>query len=886
MSWLCEREREHGLERGGYLRYRGQPRRLSPSPEVRYYGGDRGPSRVPPYGGDRGLWTDVRPRRRKAREQVEDGRDRFREEQRYRGQKRQGRSRVRARYGSSRWGDVTVDSEDYSAINLTDCDRSYWPGNSHDNIARKHRYPSRRARRSFSRTKQQRGRASEFCATVQMHRRVSIQPGREPALGQQQPHTECAASHLGVQPVQSQQKQQGAVSQMGVQPSHSQQKQHVQPATLNGTKHNHFVSFYFTNVPKDISYRSLRHGFEVCGIMEDIYLAKKRNVNGAVFGFVRYSNVKDLDKLLKAVNNIWFGDFKVVAKVSAYDRYGHKRGEGRECGEGEKTKEGEKRNIVGGIVVEGEKRNVVGLSGGGILYGQGNSVVLGAKAVEPEKTVVVESEKDVGAAYQVFVPKYLSSVNDLSWATKGVVVSVLNGEVIPVLQRRIFDAGFDSLVIIPMGADKVFLRSLDDSDVSVLFSKAPDFFANFFSKPVRWSKDVLVRERGAWVRIYGVPLHAWNYDFFKLCVMDCGRLLRIDDITLERDRFDYARILLSTNSLEVINTEAQIMVDGVLFNFKIIEEWGYSLGEDACLLDEEQDFDEASSELPEAHVEDVDCGDVDVLVNHFSDKLKEDAGSQQRQYHPHVVSEPSSMAPVHPLPSVISKPQGLKLVELRSTLDANNVTIEVQSHVGVPPNNEAASAECGAKSSKLVTLERRMAKRTSSCPPPRARPEVQGPWSLEWATRNKRVESEYRMRSCLKGTDKITSKMPSRALKKKGSGHLRHCAQNLKRIARLSNKDRQEVLRALRRTSKQRRKASNGYKAQVTLSESNSASPSSVNNDWKHWLVLHGDEKTVNKDVSDIAHTVGIKFQGDKNNMFDVLSGTGRKNLGDGGDGK
>jgi len=407
--------------------------------------------------------------------------------------------------------------------------------------------------------------------------------------------------------------------------------------------------------------------------MEDIYLAKKRNVNGAVFGFVRYSNVKDVDKLLKAVNNIWFGDCKVVAKVSVYDRFGHKRGEARERGEGEKINEGEKTKNEEGINVEGEKRNVAGLSverkimrvvgGGGIIKDQGGGAVHGAKSVVPERIVEVEKEKEVGGrdighdvvSNHVFVPKYSSSANDLSWATKGVVVSVLNGEVIPVLQRRIFDAGFDNLVLIPLGADKVFLRSLDDLDVTNLFSKAPDFFGNFFSKPVRWSKDLLVRERGAWVRIYGVPLHAWNYDFFKLCVIDCGRLLRIDDITLERDRFDYARIILSTTSLEIINTQAQIMVDGVLFDFQIIEEWGFSLGEDACLLDEEQDVDEVSSEIPEVHVEDIACGDVDVLVNQFSENLEEDAGPKQRRYPSTVVLEPISTTLVNSLPSATNR---------------------------------------------------------------------------------------------------------------------------------------------------------------------------------------------------------------------------------------
>lgn len=40
------------------------------------------------------------------------------------------------------------------------------------------------------------------------------------------------------------------------------------------TVNNAFVSFYFTNVPLDITYVELRQGFEVCGLMEDVYLAR------------------------------------------------------------------------------------------------------------------------------------------------------------------------------------------------------------------------------------------------------------------------------------------------------------------------------------------------------------------------------------------------------------------------------------------------------------------------------------------------------------------------------------------------------------------------------------------------------------------------------------
>ena len=243
--------------------------------------------------------------------------------------------------------------------------------------------------------------------------------------------------------------------------------QSAEPGTL---KHD-VVSFYFTNVPDNISYYSLRLGFEVCGIMEDVYLARKRNVNGANFGFVRYSNVKDVDKLLKAVNNVWFGDYKVVAKVSSYDRYGNKReDEGRKA-VGVKTIEGEKKSVVllerkhvvgGENITEGEKSKAAGLEAG-----EGGSVRLKGGGVVSTDLVRKMAIGDRGFRHvtqteQRYVPKYTSLASDMEWASNGMVVSVLNGDAIPVLQRRIYDAEFEKLVLIPMGANTVFLKTLDN----------------------------------------------------------------------------------------------------------------------------------------------------------------------------------------------------------------------------------------------------------------------------------------------------------------------------------------------------------------------------------------------------------------------------------------
>jgi hypothetical protein len=116
--------------------------------------------------------------------------------------------------------------------------------------------------------------------------------------------------------------------------------------------------------------------------------------------------------------------------------------------------------------------------------------------------------------------------------------------------------------VIPMGGDKVFTRCRNNEDMMKVFNEAVDFFSLFCSSVHQWTPTDTIYERGAWVRVYGTPIHAWNLNFFKLCTSECGRFLRADDCTLDRGRIDYARILLSTTSLDVLNKNLVLLVDG------------------------------------------------------------------------------------------------------------------------------------------------------------------------------------------------------------------------------------------------------------------------------------------------------------------------------------
>ncbi|MCI22261.1 sulfate transporter, partial [Trifolium medium] len=110
-------------------------------------------------------------------------------------------------------------------------------------------------------------------------------------------------------------------------------------------------------------------------------------------------------------------------------------------------------------------------------------------------------------------------------------------------------------------------------------------------------------------------------------------------------------------------------------------------------------------------------------------------------------------------------------------------------------------------------------------------------------------------------------------------GIMRHSLYNLKKVARLPSKDRSEVLKVLKKKVRHRRGGSGDHRSCSVIPQTSSgvsASSVSVNNDWKHWVVLQGNEQVAVDDVWGVGKSIGVKFKGDNVNMFSVLARAGK----------
>jgi len=163
-----------------------------------------------------------------------------------------------------------------------------------------------------------------------------------------------------------------------------------------------------------------------------------------------------------------------------------------------------------------------------------------------------------------------------------------------------------------------------------------------------------------------------------------------------------------------------------------------------------------------------------------------------------------------------------------------------------------------------------------------------GPWSLDWLSQIPISEGGNTFSSpCLNEIDansslnaELISTLPSKKIiKKKKGGAVKLSVGFMKRVARMSDMDRREILKILKKQNMKRkvRKVTNNTKAATnSTSDSSKNSSSLVNKDWENWVLLHGKAEVVAYDVRDIGKEVGVKYKCDTNNNFNLLTREGR----------
>lgn len=134
------------------------------------------------------------------------------------------------------------------------------------------------------------------------------------------------------------------------------------------------------------------------------------------------------------------------------------------------------------------------------------------------------------------------------------------------LQTSLLMEGIRDIEAVDMGDGMILLRCTVVGKVAKSKLEHKLWWNYTFKKTSPWSPQLVAKRKRAWVNLMGIPLHVWDERFFKLAGGKFGEFLDFDVDTVERNRLDSARILISTYRMSFIDEWLKISMMGSIFN--------------------------------------------------------------------------------------------------------------------------------------------------------------------------------------------------------------------------------------------------------------------------------------------------------------------------------
>lgn len=305
-------------------------------------------------------------------------------------------------------------------------------------------------------------------------------------------------------------------------------------------QHGKRVIFFVSNIPGGCSRGSLLGIFEEYGDVFDIYIAKKKDKAGRIFGFVKYRNVKDDLLLEESLQKLTVHNTRLVVFRAKFDRYGNKMEYSP--------------SHIQHVPESGAPFQSVNQLGG-LNQSCRNAPISGA----PMATQAIKIPSDVVAHSDRFNSTLVGRVVDF--------LTLRN------IHNYIVVTKFQGLSIRYLGGFYVMLTFSDPTD-SDEFLKAQETWSKWFSSLARWVGQSISYERIAWIRILGVPPHLWDKSVLDAIGNHVGKVIQGSQVSWEEANWSQDCIGILVGEGCQIKDEINLLWRDKSYRLWIIEEPG------------------------------------------------------------------------------------------------------------------------------------------------------------------------------------------------------------------------------------------------------------------------------------------------------------------------
>ncbi|MCH85843.1 hypothetical protein A2U01_0006695, partial [Trifolium medium] len=327
---------------------------------------------------------------------------------------------------------------------------------------------------------------------------------------------------------------------------------------------NYYTTFFFTNFPESFGAKAMFNVFEHYGDIMEVVIPIKRDKGGRRFGFARFDKVPDTRRFESELDNIIIGRDKIAVNLSRFHR-----------------SEGFERSGVrsGDRMGEGDNRRSdamkVGVNNTRYLSRQGQNYNIHPHVkIDGTFAQAVRGEGKPGQERECkrVVLSYEAEKEDMSRLQKSFIGEVEHPGMSYNIQNAFHSQGYFGVKVTPLGSNLTLLEGQEEGEVQALMEEAKGWLDQWFKDIRPWTPKDIDLDRNVWLRIYGIPAHAWNDLFFARVTKPWGSFINADDVTMKKISMDVARLLIRTSCQRVVDEFFDVKVNGEIFHLRVIED--------------------------------------------------------------------------------------------------------------------------------------------------------------------------------------------------------------------------------------------------------------------------------------------------------------------------
>ncbi|GKD48161.1 RNA-directed DNA polymerase, eukaryota, partial [Tanacetum coccineum] len=272
------------------------------------------------------------------------------------------------------------------------------------------------------------------------------------------------------------------------------------------------------------------------GCVVDVYIAKKKSLEGKPFGFVRFIKVQDANKLEEHLNSIQTGSVKIRVNLAKFARKKSMAySEFQEVG----RKNTDPRSYTGVRVKTRSYANVVK---------KDRCSMVEVRKLEGNSQKMRNSEENVQASKVERKHIEISTgLTNNDWLNRALVGDLLSYDSLENVADICDEEGLNAASGKYIGGMKVLLIFETEKEANDVLSSGHQSVSRWINNIQRWDSNYKTRQHLSWIYIEGLPLSVWcSVSFLKIATL-FGKVIVPEECSTDSPQLVLGKVCILTS---------------------------------------------------------------------------------------------------------------------------------------------------------------------------------------------------------------------------------------------------------------------------------------------------------------------------------------------------